>query len=74
MPSSANDGDSFKVRQEDGSYTYIVRLYFVDTPESDRLIEERVTQQAVYWGRIPEVEVIKLGKQATKFYSSISKR
>ena len=46
LPNAANDGDSFHVRAE--GREYIFRLYFVDTPETDDGIPERVKEQAKY--------------------------
>lgn len=60
----ANDGDSFHVRYN--RRRYIFRLYFVDCPESDNSVPERVAEQAAYWGITPQ-EVIRLGKEAAKF-------
>jgi endonuclease YncB( thermonuclease family) len=60
----ANDGDSFHVRWN--RRHYIFRLYFVDAPESDDSVPERVAEQAAYWGINPQ-EVIRLGKEAKKF-------
>ena len=60
----SNDGDSFhaKYRRRE----YIFRLYFVDTPETDSEIDERVAEQAKYWG-ISEKAAIRLGHQAAQF-------
>lgn len=55
------DGDSFHVRH--GNKEYIFRLYFVDAPESDREIADRITEQAAYWD-IPEMRVTRLGRKA----------
>ncbi len=60
----ANDGDSFHVRYN--RRRYIFRLYFVDAPESDNSVPDRVAEQAAYWGILPE-DVIRLGKEAAKF-------
>jgi endonuclease YncB( thermonuclease family) len=65
----ANDGDSFHVRytpKKGRYYYYLVRLYFVDTPESDDSLPERVAEQAEYFGITPW-EAVRLGKKATKF-------
>lgn len=59
-----HDGDSFHVRTK--SREIIVRLYFVDTPEMDASLEERVKEQAEYWGVSVE-DVLKLGKAADRF-------
>ncbi|MBU1694159.1 MAG: thermonuclease family protein [Verrucomicrobia bacterium] len=60
----ANDGDSFHVRWK--KRHYIFRLYFVDTPESESSLADRVKEQAEYFG-IDEASTIQLGKQAAKF-------
>lgn len=60
-----NDGDSFHVRTTDGT-ELIFRLYFVDTPESESSLPERLTEQAAYFGSSPET-VVKTGKAAKAF-------
>ena len=55
------DGDSFHVRH--GNKEYIFRLYFVDAPETDREIADRITEQAAYWS-IPELRITRLGRKA----------
>lgn len=67
----ANDGDSFHVKYKNRHYIY--RLYFVDTPESDDQVPERLTEQAEYWG-ITEKEVLQLGKKAAKFTENFLSR
>src|ERR1043166_4831245 len=64
LPNPANDGDSFHVRC-DGK-EYIFRLYFVDTPEAEDSLPERVAEQASYWN-ISTEDTIKLGKSAAQF-------
>lgn len=59
-----NDGDSFHTVRN--SSHYIFRLYFVDAPETDRSIPERVKEQAEYWG-ITEAQVLKLATEAKRF-------
>ena len=59
-----NDGDSFHVRC--GKRHYIIRLYFVDAPETDRSFPARVQDQADYWELSPK-HAVALGKQATRF-------
>lgn len=63
-PNEANDGDSFHVKYKNRRYLF--RLYFVDTPETDDSIPERVKEQAAYWG-IDEQTSIRLGKEAARF-------
>lgn len=60
----ANDGDSFHVRWK--SRHYIFRLYFVDTPESERSLPERIAEQAAYFG-LDEDTTVQIGKEAAKF-------
>ncbi|HOW98030.1 MAG TPA: thermonuclease family protein [Kiritimatiellia bacterium] len=60
----SNDGDSFHVRWH--KRHYIFRLYFVDTPESEDSLPERVAEQAAYFG-IDSASSIQLGKEAKKF-------
>jgi endonuclease YncB( thermonuclease family) len=64
VPNPANDGDSFHAKS--GRSTYIFRLYFVDAPETDRLVPERVAEQASYWG-IAEDDVLRTGREAARF-------
>jgi endonuclease YncB( thermonuclease family) len=72
VANDANDGDSFHVRKNGGNYTYILRLYFVDAAETDRSLEERMQDQADYWG-ISVQDVYKLGIEGTKFTQSFLK-
>jgi len=60
----SNDGDSFHVKYKNRHYLF--RLYFVDTPETDKSLPDRVKAQADYWG-ISENDTIRLGKDAKKF-------
>jgi endonuclease YncB( thermonuclease family) len=71
IESKGNDGDSFHV--DCGSLKSakarhkLIRLYFVDTPESDDTLPERLEEQRKYWN-LPDIKtVIKLGKEAHKF-------
>ena len=64
IPNKYNDGDSFHVKTK--SRHYIMRLYFVDAPETDDSISGRVEEQAEYFGTDKE-SVIQLGKDATDF-------
>ncbi len=64
LPNPSNDGDSFHVRA--GGKEYIFRLYFVDTPETDASIPERVAEQATYFGvSIPQT--LQIGLEAERF-------
>lgn len=66
----ANDGDSFHVRVN--KRRYLFRLYWVDTPETDNSIPDRVIEQAAYFG-ISTQDAIKYGKQAKKFSADFMK-
>ena len=65
MPDASNDGDSFHVRVKGREYIY--RLYFVDAPESDYSLPERVQEQAEYFGIADPKEAVKVGKEAADF-------
>jgi endonuclease YncB( thermonuclease family) len=64
IENQANDGDSFHVKI--GRRNYIFRLLFVDCPETDLSLPERVAEQAAYWG-LSSNDIPRLGKQAAKF-------
>ena len=59
-----NDGDSFHVRVK--RRHYIFRLYYVDTPESDTTLTNRIAEQAAYW-EIDEDRIPALAKDAAEF-------
>jgi len=58
------DGDSFHVRANNKDV--IIRLYFVDTPESDKTHAERNEDQAAYFS-INDSQVVPLGQKGKKF-------
>lgn len=62
-----NDGDSFKVAHAEGEH--VLRLYFVDCPEKRRyaLVEERLKDQAGYFGGLSIPQTVSLGLQAKAF-------
>ena len=60
----ANDGDSFHVRANDSEY--LVRLYFVDAPETASVGPARLIEQAEYFG-VSVPQVIEIGRDAKKF-------
>lgn len=66
-----NDGDSFHV--EVGSLKSatarhkLIRLYFVDTPESEESLPERLEEQRAYWELPNAATVVRCGKAAMKF-------
>jgi endonuclease YncB( thermonuclease family) len=64
VPNKANDGDSFHVRVDDTEY--LVRLYFVDAPETASVGPARLIEQAEYFG-VSVPEVIEIGVNAKKF-------
>ncbi len=64
LPNAANDGDSFHVRA--GGKEYIFRLYFVDTPETETSIAERVAEQAKYF-HVNIAETLQIGHEAERF-------
>jgi len=75
-PNPSNDGDSFHVKYKTKSGRnryYLLRLYFVDTPEAEDSLPERLQEQADYFGITPK-EVVKLGKQASKFTEKFLKK
>lgn len=68
IPNPGNDGDSFHVKPSNiKTRTYLFRLYFVDTPEAEKSLPERLQEQADYFGMANPMDVVKVGKEATKF-------
>ena len=68
IPNASNDGDSFHVRAGNiKNRTYLFRLYFVDTPESEKSLPERLKEQGDYFGIANPMDVVKVGKEAVKF-------
>jgi DNA uptake protein ComE-like DNA-binding protein len=64
VPNKANDGDSFHVRANGNEY--LVRLYFVDAPETASVGPERLIEQAEYFG-VSVPQVIEFGLNAKRF-------
>ena len=62
VPHIGNDGDSFRVAHEGTEYVF--RLYFVDCPETDPSLEERLAQQAEVWPR-DKAGLLLAGKEAS---------
>jgi competence ComEA-like helix-hairpin-helix protein len=58
------DGDSFHVLRGDREYAF--RLYFVDAPESDATLADRIRDQAVYFGIAP-ADIPRAAKLAADF-------
>src|SRR2546425_201186 len=56
-----NDGDSFRVRA--GTNEFILRLYFVDAPETNLRYPERTREQSEYFG-VTLDEAMKAGAEA----------
>ncbi len=68
IPNASNDGDSFHVKPTNiKTRSYLFRLYFVDTPESETSLPERLQVQADYFGIPDAKDVVKVGKAAVKF-------
>ncbi|MGD9782221.1 MAG: thermonuclease family protein [Kiritimatiellia bacterium] len=68
IPNASNDGDSFHVKPANiKTRKYLFRLYFVDTPESEKSLPERLKEQADYFGIANPMDVVKVGKEAVKF-------
>ena len=66
IPNPANDGDSFHVRVK--RKEYIFRLYFVDAPENDPGLIDRLDEQAKYFG-ITIAQTLQVGELAKTFTS-----
>jgi len=65
-----NDGDSFHILAN-GTHR-VFRLYFVDTPETDRSLSDRIKTQAAYFN-IPPTQVSALGEKAAAVSESLLK-
>jgi endonuclease YncB( thermonuclease family) len=64
-PQRWNDGDSFHVILPDRKEV-VFRLYFVDTPEEERVYADRIAEQAAYFGITPDA-AIQIGREASEF-------
>jgi DNA uptake protein ComE-like DNA-binding protein len=64
VPNKANDGDSFHIRANDTEY--LVRLYFVDAPETTSVGPARLVDQPEYFG-VTVPQVIEIGLNAKQF-------
>jgi endonuclease YncB( thermonuclease family) len=64
-PQRWDDGDSFHVILPDQK-ELIFRLYFVDTPEEERVYADRIAEQAAYFGMTPDA-AIQIGRAASEF-------
>ena len=64
VPHANNDGDSFHVRC--GAEEFVLRLYFVDAPETQLLYPERTREQAEHFGASLD-DTLKAGARARSF-------
>ena len=64
LPNAGNDGDSFHVRA--AGREYIFRLYFVDAPETDMSVPNRIVEQAKYF-HITIQDALQIGLEAERF-------
>ena len=64
VPHANNDGDSFRVRC--GGDEFVLRLYFVDTPETNLLYPERTREQAEHFGATLD-DTLKAGAKARAY-------
>jgi endonuclease YncB( thermonuclease family) len=64
-PQRWDDGDSFHVILPDQK-ELIFRLYFVDTPEEERVYADRIADQAAYFG-ISSDAAVEIGREASEF-------
>lgn len=64
VPHKNNDGDSFHVRC--GADAFVLRLYFVDAPETNLLYPERTREQAAHFGATLD-DTLKAGAKARAF-------
>ncbi len=71
IANASNDGDSFHVRI--GRRHYLLRLLWVDAPETDNRFPDRVAEQAAYFG-ISSEDAIKVGKEAARFSTAFLSR
>ena len=76
--SGGNDGDSFHVTctslKSSTARHKLIRLYFVDTPESEGSLPERLEVQREYWDLPDHATVVKCGKMAHKFTEDFLKK
>src|SRR4029077_12760081 len=67
VPNKANDGDSFHIQANDAEY--LVRLYFVDAPETASVGPARLIEQAPYFG-VSVPQGIQIGLNAKQFVAA----
>lgn len=68
VPGRYADGDSFMVMI--GQQEFMMRLYYVDAPESDERFPDRNAEQAHYFGITPP-ESVAAGRAAKKFVADL---
>jgi len=64
VENAANDADSFHIRR--GKKEYLLRLYFVDAPETNSRYPDRVREQAEWFGTT-EAAVLHFGEVSTGY-------
>ena len=64
LAEAGNDGDSFHVKY--GQREFIFRLYFIDAPETDTKLKDRVKEQCEYFG-VTQEQLLKVSQEAKKF-------
>jgi len=64
MSEEYSDGDSFHVKY--GQREFIFRLYFVDAPETDEHLKDRIREQCQYFG-VTRDTITHIGEAAKKF-------
>lgn len=72
VASPSNDGDSFRVAV--GDRTYILRLYFVDCPETEPHTDadvRRIQEQTRYFGLADNLQTLHFGREATAFVEQV---
>lgn len=68
VENASNDADSFHVRH--GNDEYLLRLYFVDAPETNARFPDRVREQAEWFGTTEE-RVLHVGEAATVYVTRL---
>ena len=64
MTEELSDGDSFHIKY--GQREFIFRLYFVDAPETDGTLKDRIQEQSKYFG-VTREQILKTGETAKEF-------
>jgi endonuclease YncB( thermonuclease family) len=71
LENASNDGDSFHVMHEGEEYLF--RLYFVDCPESEDSLPQRIEAQSKDFGLTAEA-ILAVGKAASNFTQQVLSR